>query len=149
MKFYKVRAAMLAAIALIASKVLVVELPPVVSAVAIVVRDDGEVLFVKLSYSGGDALPGGIVQKGETAEEAVKRELCEETGLIAKNIDYLFSVSSQIRGLGTLGMYYLVHATGEIRKSREGVPYWGNPREAMRRLVYAANRAALELLRLA
>lgn len=37
-------------------------------------------------------LPGGFVDLNETAEEAIKREILEETGLQLNNIKYLFSI---------------------------------------------------------
>lgn len=42
---------------------------------------DGKVLLIKTSYNNVLALPGGGAKKGETAEEALKRELREETGI--------------------------------------------------------------------
>ena len=42
---------------------------------------DGKVLLVKTSYSKWLTFPGGGIKRGETAEEAVKRELREETGV--------------------------------------------------------------------
>lgn len=41
---------------------------------------DGKVLAVKHSYVGGWHLPGGGVDPGESAEEAGRREVIEETG---------------------------------------------------------------------
>jgi len=51
---------------------------------AIVVADDGRVLLVKRSnppLAGRWSLPGGVIDVGETIEQAVAREVREETGL--------------------------------------------------------------------
>ncbi len=48
-----------------------------------VVIQESKVLLVKLSYgpaAGKWLIPGGLVDPGETLQEAVIREICEETG---------------------------------------------------------------------
>ncbi len=52
----------------------------------LVVTNDGRWLFVKKKYSGLKgkwSLPAGFVNEGETIDEAVKREVLEETGITA------------------------------------------------------------------
>ncbi len=56
---------------------------PVLAASALVINE-GAVLLVKRRYepyAGFWALPGGHVEPGETTEDAVKREVHEETGI--------------------------------------------------------------------
>lgn len=52
-----------------------------------IIADNGRILFIKRGrdpYKGFWALPGGFVEYGETTEEAVIREVKEETGLTCK-----------------------------------------------------------------
>jgi 8-oxo-dGTP diphosphatase len=52
-----------------------------VGAVAVLRRPDGRVVFVDQRHSGGWALPGGLLRRGEPAAEGLVREVCEEIGL--------------------------------------------------------------------
>lgn len=68
----------------------------VASAVACLVHDhSGNYLFVRRANEpakGTLDLPGGFVEPNETVEQAVCRELLEETGLIAQSVIYLTSL---------------------------------------------------------
>ena len=57
---------------------------PLVAVDAVVLRPDGSLVLVKRAkepFRGFWALPGGFVRYGERVEDAVKREVMEETGL--------------------------------------------------------------------
>lgn len=67
---------------------------------AVVFRINGdkpEVLLIQRKhdpYAGMWALPGGYVDMDETVEEAIVRELEEETGLKTKNLKQLYTFSA-------------------------------------------------------
>lgn len=51
---------------------------------AVVVDPEGRILLVRFEFPGGRTLwatPGGGIEPGESPEEAIRRELAEETGL--------------------------------------------------------------------
>lgn len=49
-----------------------------------------EVLMIRQSYGGNRwAFPGGSIKKGETPEQAVKREVKEEVGINLENVVHL------------------------------------------------------------
>ena len=52
-----------------------------VGAVAVLRRGDGRLLLVDQRHSGGWALPGGLLRRGESPDDAVVREVGEEVGL--------------------------------------------------------------------
>lgn len=60
----------------------------------LVLNDAGQVLLVEHTYLPGWWLPGGGVDKGETAEMAVARELREEAGVQVTGRPVLVSVHS-------------------------------------------------------
>ena len=64
---------------------------------AVAVDGEGRVLLVKHTYLAGWWLPGGGVDRGETTQAAVVRELREEAGLIARSEPRLLSVHSNER----------------------------------------------------
>ena len=62
-----------------------------------------EVLLVergKAPHNGLWGLPGGVVEVGETLEEAVVREVREETSLVVNPVEFLqvFQLNKQRRG---------------------------------------------------
>jgi ADP-ribose pyrophosphatase len=72
------------------------EYPEWVNACAL--TEDGKVVMVKQYRHGigqvGIELPGGVAEKGETMEEAVKREMKEETGFEFTTWKYLGKISA-------------------------------------------------------
>lgn len=68
---------------------------PSSATVAVIINDNHEILVATRAYEpakGTYDLPGGFVDMNETAEEAVIREVKEETGLNVVSVNYLFSI---------------------------------------------------------
>jgi ADP-ribose pyrophosphatase YjhB (NUDIX family) len=63
----------------------------------VVTDGEGRVLLVKHTYLAGWWLPGGGVDRGETTQTAVIRELREEAGVIARSAPRLISIHSNER----------------------------------------------------
>jgi 8-oxo-dGTP diphosphatase len=70
---------------------------PVITVDAIVERDSKFLLIKRKNPPFGWALPGGFMDTGETVQEAVIRELREETGLMADKIKLINVVSDPKR----------------------------------------------------
>ena len=60
----------------------------------VVIRDDGAILMVKHTYKPGWCFPGGGVEKGETVQTALIRELVEECGVAIAGPPELYAIYS-------------------------------------------------------
>jgi len=59
----------------------------------LVLNDDGEVLLQRRTDNGNWGTPGGLLELGESLEDAARRELHEETTLTARALDLLYVAS--------------------------------------------------------
>jgi len=123
---------------------------------AIATAADGRVLLVRHTYRPGWYLPGGGVQRFETGEAAVMRELAEEVGLVRADAPVLFGF--YLRRNGRHSDYIAVytvkdtvaefHANAEIAELRfadPNAPPEGTSAGTLRRLaefVAKTNRSA-------
>jgi NAD+ diphosphatase len=65
---------------------------------ALVVNEEGKLLLTRRAVDpdyGKLDLPGGFIDPGESAEEAVKRELWEELGMKVKSVEYVTSAPNE------------------------------------------------------
>ncbi|MDN2583210.1 NUDIX hydrolase [Aquibium sp. ELW1220] len=93
--------------------------PEVVAAVSVALRRGERLLLVKRGRApakGLYAFPGGRVEPGETLEEAARRELLEETGLVALDLEaheelLLEGTTAQTRY--RLTVFRALHVSGE------------------------------------
>lgn len=84
---------------------------------AIIRKDNGHILLINRSDDGTWSMPGGWVDASETPDEAIRREILEETGLKAINLKLADVV---IRESGSVHLTYMVDiAAGTIRGSEE------------------------------
>ncbi len=73
---------------------------PLLTVDAVVFDGDGRLLLIRRKhqpFAGGYALPGGFVDIGESVEAACRRELLEETGLIAGKLTLIGVYSDPAR----------------------------------------------------
>jgi 8-oxo-dGTP pyrophosphatase MutT (NUDIX family) len=96
------------------------------AAVVLIASGDGRVLAVSRPMPPWRyALPGGAVEPGESYEQAARRELTEETGLVA---DRLVRVHADKHGDTIVVAFAEVgHPAGEVRSSIEGWTRWVHP----------------------
>ncbi len=93
------------------------------------VKQDNEVLLINKKKGIGKGLingPGGHIELEETATEAAYREFEEETGYVAKNLEYVGTLNFQFKdGLSMRGYVYIGEgAHGELKDNDEATPFW-------------------------
>lgn len=63
---------------------------PIATVGALILNDAGEMLIIRThKWSHRWGIPGGKIKRGETCEEALVREISEETALSLKNIEFV------------------------------------------------------------
>lgn len=67
---------------------------PLVAVSLIATLPNGELVLIQRADDGGWSLPGGLIDRGETVEQAAARELQEETGLHLVRIDRCVGIYS-------------------------------------------------------
>ncbi len=79
--------------------------------------------MIDRSDGRGLSFPGGLAVPWETAEQAMKREVLEETGLRVKHYKQLFEYRNSTDVPVVLAVF-AVEAEGELKDSWEGSPRW-------------------------
>ena len=124
------------------SKVFGVMVPPAPTVAAIIPKS-GKVLAIKLTYKDGHALPGGRLNKDETLEQGLRREIMEETGLEVTSLEYFNSYIAR-DDYPQVNVTFIAKVKGKYHSSSEGTPEWVDPVRVLPKLVYTDNIKALK-----
>jgi ADP-ribose pyrophosphatase YjhB (NUDIX family) len=97
-------------------------LSPVAFGVSALARNrSGDVLLVRHGYKAGWTLPGGGVDRGEPASEAILREMREEVGLLRASAPEFVSLYTRKAGWATnvIALYRLNDIEIAFKRSME------------------------------
>lgn len=114
-----------------------------VSVAALVTNDLGQILLVKSPWRGWE-YPGGLIEPGETFQQALRREIREEAGVeveitgfvgICKNVEKdIVNIDFTCRYVG-----------GELTTSEESTEViWATPEEAFQMITFPLTKKRLQ-----
>ena len=78
------------------------------AATVFVQNDEGQVLLIRRSDNGLWAMPGGVMEVGETLSQAAEREVLEETGYEVEVVDII--------GIYSDPKHLIAYDDGEVRQ---------------------------------
>lgn len=117
---------------------------------AVVFDGEGRVLLIEHSYTPGWHLPGGGVERGESVELAIIRELEEEAGIRPEGRPLLVSLHDNVRSFpGDHVLLYRVDAWVEVPATSRGEILrreWFDPRDLPPAVTAGTRRRLAEVL---
>lgn len=112
------------------------------SAYALLLDEQG--LLAVVQAPDGYFLPGGGIEAGESASEAVLREISEETGQGAHLLWHLAEADQYIGVLLKRSSFYLAELDPNPDSHGEFTVHWLAPEQARSRLTYESHRWVVE-----
>ena len=129
---------------------------PVAAVGGLIVNDAGELLLVRRAREPGKGkwgLPGGFVDRGESIEEALLREIEEETQLRVSHVEYLTSQPNSYCYHGVVApvvdLFYVcrIEPGQSLQLAPDELEHfeWSRPTaEHLDNMAFPSNRIALE-----
>lgn len=113
-----------------------------VSVAALVTNEKGEILLVNSPWRGWE-YPGGLIEPGETFQEALHREIREESGVeieITGFVGICKNVEKDIVNIDFTARY----VSGELTTSEESTEViWATPEEALNLITFPLTKKRL------
>ncbi|MBK5222494.1 MAG: NUDIX hydrolase N-terminal domain-containing protein [Acidimicrobiia bacterium] len=99
-------------------------LAPVPVADAAIVGDDGRIFLIQRADNGLWALPGGMLEMGETPAEGALREAREEAGIVAEGVDLIGVFDSRLHdSRSALQLYAFVFLCRQVGTVEASTPH--------------------------
>lgn len=105
-----------------------------------VLRKGDLILIIDRNDGRGFSFPGGLAHPGESAEQAMRREVHEETGLLVGKCNFLFEYRTSLDILSAISVFD-AETSGSLAESWEGSPRWLSVAEIRTRLLPSQREA--------
>lgn len=113
-----------------------------VSVAALVTNDRGEILLVKSPWRGWE-YPGGLIEPGETFQEALHREIREESGVEVEITGFVGICKNVERNIVNID-FTARYLHGELTTSEESTEVcWAAPEQAMEMITFPLTKKRL------
>ena len=114
-----------------------------VSCAGLVTNDEGKILLVNSPWRGWE-YPGGLIEPGESFEQALRREIREESGVEVEIERFVGICKNLERNIVNID-FVCRYVGGELTTSEESTEViWAEPEEALRMITFPLTRKRLE-----
>ena len=113
-----------------------------VSVAALVTNDDGKILLVNSPWRGWE-YPGGLIEPGETFQEALHREIREEAGVEVEITGFVGICKNLERDIVNID-FTARYVSGQLTPSEESTEViWATAEEAMELITFPLTKTRL------